>query len=476
MKILKQTKIIIYIVLFLSIIFWVYRIYPYIKLNIPFGYDPWLYKILFLDYINNLPNINFTNISHRTRIAYPPFLWFFWNILYIIWFDIDNLLSFWLGFFSMITSIFIYLNLKKYSKIIALFWIIIFSISIIEYQAFWWNYYKQIIWIIFMLTSIFLLEKKKYLLSIPIIIALFTIHRPAWVYFVISFIIYKTINYLIYRKRGYKDIFIILFAWIIATATYIPVFNEQILSLLKPLLTTADPSVKSWTFFLKEQFGIYNIFIILLSLYWLYKKIIKKDFDYITSSYIAWIIWVWFWLFFYNRFFIFFDIFIILVASYSLWELYKDKKRLFLIIFISFFIIQSSYYLNYINKNNTPLISKVEFEKINKINTIIPSNSTIMVTSKNYSPWIAWYTYKPTIAPWLFELNPWTLNKWKIWWLSDWKIKCKMLNQIKKDYDNLYLWIWERQYKENLNWWQCFKKIINWKHFALFKIEYNNEK
>lgn len=190
----KKIKYLILVIFIISIFLWLYRIYPYFFNNIPLGYDPWLYRLLFLDYSNNLPNINFSNLSDWTKSAYPPFLWFLSNILLIIWFKIDYLLSFWLWFFSVITSIFIYLNLKKYSEITAIIWIIIFLISIIEYQVFWWNYYKQIIWIIFMLVGFFLLENKKNLLSIPIIIGIFTIHRPSWVFFLITFSIYKIIN------------------------------------------------------------------------------------------------------------------------------------------------------------------------------------------------------------------------------------------------------------------------------------------
>lgn len=469
---LKKKNIIIYIILFLSILFWVYRIYPYFTLNIPFWYDPGLYRLLFLDYYNNLPNIDFVNMSGRTKLAYPPFLWIFWNILQIIWISVDDLLSFWLGFFSIITSIFLYLNLKKYSKIAWLFWIIIFFISIIEYQTFWWNYYKQIIWVIFILSSIYLLENKKHYLSLPIIIWLFTIHRPAWVYFLVVFILYKIINFSNKTNKEKKDILIVWLWWFIALLMYIPLIQEQLIDLLKPLLTITDPSEKSWTFFLKEEFWVYNFLIILPSLYGLYYKLIKKDYDYITVWYLVWIIWVWFGLFFHTRMLIFFDIFIILMSAYSFYILSKKRKKIFIILFPLFFIFQSFYYLNYVNSHNSPLIEKIEFENILKINSIIPENSAIMVTHSNYSPWIAGYTYKDTISPWLFEFNKWNLDIWKIWWLWDWKVKCVMVNKLKNKIERpLYIWIWKKQPKENLENADCFEKVILWKNFIFVKVK-----
>jgi hypothetical protein len=80
-------------------------------------------------------------------------------------------------------------------------------------------------------------------------------------------------------------------------------------------------------------------------------------------------------------------------------QLYKNNKKIFLIIFPIFFISQSIFYYNYLNSHNKTLINQKEFENIKKINKIIPKNSIIMVTHSNYSPWIAGYTYKTTIAP-----------------------------------------------------------------------------
>ena len=254
---------------------------------------------------------------------------------------------------------------------------------------------------------------------------------------------------------------------------YIPLFQEQIVGLLKPLFTTALSEWKNWTFFSKEEFWNFNIFIILASIYWFYKKLYKKDFDFITCWYLTWVIWIWLWLYFYNRFYIYFDIFIILIAWYSFWLLYKYNKKIFASVFWLFFILQSFFYYNYVNTSSYPLIDKIEFENIQKINKMIPENSILMVSNKAYSPWIAWYTNKPTIAPWLFKEDIWNFKKWSIWWTSNWKTKCDML----KDYENLntplYIWIWKLQKIENLDNWNCFEETnIKWEWFNLFKINF----
>lgn len=464
---------IIYILLFISIVLWIYRIVPYFSTNIPFWYDPWIYRFMISEYIQNLPNIQFSNLSEYTKSWLEPHLWFLSNIFHLIWYNIDYILTFWVWFFSIITSIFIYINLKNYSKVTAVIWIIIFLISIIEYQAFWWNYYKQILGIIFMLAWSYLIEKKKYVLSLPLIISLFTIHKATWLYFLITFILYKTINFFLNKSKETKDIQIIFTWWIIALTMYIPLFKEQILELLTPLFNTLLKEWNSGTFFSKEDFWKYNFFIVLPSIYWLYYKIKKKNFDIITCGYITWMIWVWFWLFFYSRFYIFFDIFIILNAAYWFWTLYKNKKNTFLILFYIFFICQSLFYYNYLSNNNTPLINTKEFENIQKINTIVPKDSMIMVTHKHYSSWLSWYTNFPVIAPWFLNYDIWGFNQWKTWWHWDWEHKCKMLEGINLKYPQkqTYLWVGSDQPPANIWNWICFNKTsIWWEWFQLYKI------
>lgn len=468
-------KKILYILFIIALLLWIYRFFPYFFVNIPFWYDPWLYRHLFLDYFNSLPFIDFSSFSQRTQQAYPPFLWFFSSILQLIWFSPDFLLSFWLWIFSVLTSFFIYLVLKKYSNYTAFFWAIIFLISIIQYQAFWFNYYKQIIWIIFMLTAIYLLNKKQNILLIPVIIALFTIHRPTWLYFLLTFIFYKLIRYFIFKEKCLKDVYSVLLAWILSLIIYFPVFKQQILSLLNPLFTTIGDTWRSWTFFLRSEFAIYNFFILIASFYGLYLKIRKKDFDYISAWYIVWVIWIWFWMFFYNRMYIFFDIFIILMAWYAFWELYQKYWKKWLYLFMLFFITQGIYYLNYLQHHNKPLIPQIELEKIKKIYKTIDKNAMIMVTHKNYSPWLFGYTSKPIIAPGLFEWNKWGLDSWKKWWYGDGKVKCKMIQDYEKIYHRpLYLWIWKYQPKSNLSWADCFTPVFVWKHYIFLKVNVNN--
>lgn len=465
-----KTKLIDYlliIILVLSIIFWLYRFYPYIYSDVPLWYDPGLYRRMFMDYFNSLPYVDFNSFTNRTRQAYPPFLGLLWNIFLLIWYNVDFLVTFMLAFFSVITSVYIYLYLKKYSIIVAIYWIIIFLISIIQYESFFLNYYKQIIWIIFLLVSLYLLENKKYILSIPIIISMFTINRPAWVFFLIMIIIYKLIHF----KSSNKIIYTVLFSWFISLLMYLPLFYELIFWLIKPLTTTFLWSWTSWTFFSTEDYLYYNFPVILISFYWLYLKVSKKDYDFTTIWYITWLLWVLFRLFFYNRFLIFFDIFIILIAAYWLWELY-NKKRIYFIIFILFFCVQSYNYINYLNVYWKPFIPKSEFDTIHNLDNVLSKDSMLMTTNKHYSPWLFWYTNLQIIGPALIEYNLWDKSDWDKWWDNDWKVKCEMINDFKIYKKDLYIWLWVDKNEEDFSGWDCFEVFYDNGENKILKVRF----
>ncbi|MDP2090611.1 MAG: hypothetical protein Q8K30_03345 [Candidatus Gracilibacteria bacterium] len=480
------------IILVLSIIFGLYRFYPYFFSDVPLGYDPGLYRRMFIDYFSSLPYVDFASFRPRTREAYPPYIGLMGNTFHIIGYNVDFLITYMLAIFGSITSIYIYLYLKKYSQTTAIIGIIIFFISIIQYESFYLNYYKQILGIIFMLVGLYLLEKKKYLLSIPIIISMFTVNRPAGVFFVIMLVFYvlydilvgifkskksillakdctfiKTDKTIVQKLCGFASLYnrnilyillTVLFSGIIALFMYLPLIDEQILSLIKPLTTTFLVSGTSGTFFSLEDFVGYNFFIIILSIYGIYVKIQKRDFDFTTIGYLVGLLWIIFRLFFYNRFLITFDIYIILIAAYGLGHLYS-KKKLFLFIFVLFFGIQSYIYIDYLNENGIPFIPKSEFELMQKLDTMLPNDSMIMVTHRHYTPRLFGYTDLPVIAPSMFEYDLWEKSDWNNWLASDGIEKCKMINDYKIYNKDIYIWLGVDQIKENLDGADCFEII-----------------
>ncbi len=461
---------IIYFIAFIAMILNIYRISPYLSSNIPLWYDPWLYRIMFVEYFNMLPHVNLNSLSEFTSRAFPPLIGFIWIIFQSININVDIFLTFWVWFLSIITGFYVYLLLKKYG---AVYWIIgltIFSISIIQYQTFWWAYSKQIIWILFMLSSLYLLEKKKIFLSVPLIIGVFTLHRPTWLYFLLSFFIYKLIRFFYYKDRYVSDGIVIFICGLVSIMIYLPFLDVQILSLFNAV-TSSFAWWQSGTFLSKEDFWKFNILVILVSIYWLYIKFKEKDFDTIFCGYVFGIIWLWFWLFFFTRMYIFIDIFIILTSAYAFGKIYENNMKHFFILFIIFFALQSSYYFWFIQYHKAPLIGEKEFEKIEVLGKILPEKSYLMITHKHYSPWVWWYSWLSVITPGLLGDTRWNKKEWLDWWSWDVNTKCDMLNSYRDIGAPIYIWNWEKESDEDLLLADCLKSVeINW--HQIYKVTY----
>ncbi len=466
----SKEKIILIGILVISLLFGFYRIYPYFFSGIPFGYDPGIYRDFMMASFGFLPNIDLGGFVPWIRATYEPGWWLLSNVLWLVWYHVDWILLRGVGILSLITSLFIYKALKKYGTYAWFLGMILFWISIIQYQTFWRCYIKQIIGILLLLSVFSLFESKKYLISIPLLLMLFVTNRPGGIFFLAVFAVLQLVSWIRKRKIEINAIWAVLCAWILALIVYIPVIHEQILSMLDPMFGSIFIPWTSGTFFATSEFLKYDILFLLLSFWGLFVKIKKKERDWITIGYLVWAWWMIFWLFFFSRIAIFWDIFIILLGAYGLASLFQTHKKIFWWIFGGFWILQSIRYLHYVRTVNFPLIDQTELEKIIQINTLIPQKSIIMTTNKKYSAFVQWRTDKNIIAPWLFDIDAWDQNTWNLWHRWDGAIKCQMME---KEYANIdmpiYLWLGKYQPVENLEHQNCFDIIENGGTYLILK-------
>jgi len=87
---------------------------------------------------------------------------------------------------------------------------LLFWISIIQYQTFWRGYLKQIIGIILMLSIFSLFDRKKYRLSLPLLIMLIVINRPGGIFFLAVFGVWQLISWVRTKTIDTKSISVIV--------------------------------------------------------------------------------------------------------------------------------------------------------------------------------------------------------------------------------------------------------------------------
>lgn len=460
MKWNKSFRLVFLWIVFVTVLIGI-RFKSYFFVPIPLWYDWGMYRDFMFASFNFLPHIRLDGFAPWIQQIYEPWLWLLTNIPLLFWYSVDRILLWWVWLLSIITSFFIYLALKKYGKYAGYIGMLLFWVSIIQYQTFWRGYLKQIIGIILMLSIFSIFDRKKYRLSLPLLIMLIVINRPGGIFFLAVFGVWQLISWVRTKTIDTKSISVIVWWLLLAFPIYYSVFHLQVMAMLPPLFSSIFIESTSWTFFSLHGFIGYDIFFLLLSLRGVALEIKKKNRDWMFVWWIVWFSRFFLWLFFYSRVAIYRDIFIILLAARGLSDLYKQRKALFLWIFRPFFILQSVWYLFYVNAMSFPLIGQVELVNIQKIGNTISSKSILMVTNKKYSAFVQGWTNNAIIAPWLFDLDKRNQVQWDDRHQWDWAKKCSMMQDYKNLQQSIYLRIGKNQPVENFVGQNCFDVIEN---------------
>lgn len=425
------------------------RIIPYFFTSVPLGYDPGLYKY----------GIEHGLVEKQTWILQggmePGFLYLMQPFTFL--FSTDHILTYIFIMFCLLLGIAIYFISKEYfNKTTSLIAVFIYALSLIQFRAFWYLYYKNIIGMTTMLFAFYFLRKheltqrKKFKWLFILFGALTgTIHRPTFYIFGLSYFIYAFVSPYATKKYNWKTLKenIISGVLILAISTlfYIGDFFQAITAAL-PWVAQGfvDPGQSPGTFinFFTYQYSIlpYFIFATLGLLFCFRKK---------PSILAIWAILnlsiVYFQFFFFNRFIIMLDLTLILFASYGFYLMIENKKKLgailaiILLLSLGIFAMKESI-------NSKPLINEQELEAITQL-SLTSNNSWVMSTSSYYSTWIQGYSERKTIAPGLFDYDNHSKIEWNTFWTTN---NLSDIKTFMKDYEKpLYIFIGQRQ-KDNL--------------------------
>ncbi len=468
MKISRRQKIFISLFLAWAIACAIYRVVPYFSSMIPLGYDPWVYRGIYLAYIKLIPFFHFSHVPYW--IMHEPLRGILSVLVSKIWISIDMFLTFWLGFFSVLWGVLVFLCTKKYGRQTAIFAMIIFRISIIQYHAFELCYFKQIIGVNLILLLIFLRNKKIYRRSISALIALVLLHRTTTLYLWATSLLRIFLQYFQTKKINRKFIIVWVVSWTAGLVLYGPLFPRLVLDFFHPLISTVGGAGEQGNFFSLQQFRRFVMFLIVPTLYAVYLKIKNKEYDLVFSGFIIGIIRTSLGLLNAKRMQIHLDVFLILMTGYALFHLFKTSKRRKSWLIYIFIFLQMVYYFWYVSQNRTPLITQWELTSITTLKTILPANALVVVTDSAISPRVVWYAEYDVIWPWLSDINTRTHAQRNQWRPANGKVKCDMFQVYKKLDRPLYM----RESKlfriEDISWGTCFKLIREDAYHKLYQI------
>ncbi len=466
----------------LIVLLWGRRFLHFFVQDVPLGYDPGMYRSYLMAFTDMIPYLDYSRLEPRMNEWFPPFLGFFSTLLEVMsWITPDWLITRWIWRQSVLLCFAMYVMMRPFWKKVAVVSALLTRISFVQYQLFRRNYIKQLWGAFFVLIVLWLLLRRKYILTVPILVSLFLVHRPAalmiW-WTVVVYVLYSMILILtgkkdlaISRNDIMKYLWIFLGSSVLSLVLYWELFQQQLLPLFWRFIWSLSLPDYSWwaqgwwTFLTIGDYLKTNGVVIVLSLVGWISLFKKRWFTLLHAWWLFWVIWVFAQLAFYKRMIWYADLFFIALASSWLVFLRNSWSRTLLswkitkILLWSMVLIHCGIFWYRVERTRRPIMQADEFAFFKTLPQILPEDALVMSTFSTYSWWLKWRSERPTLAPWLF--NDDKRNKQE--WIDNrreatWEEKCSAIRDSYWEiWGDLYIWQWSKQPPTDFSSASCLK-------------------
>ena len=450
------------------IIILVSRTVPFLFFEAPLGYDTGLYRKTIEIYQSSLPYLP----SGVDQIG----IFLITDLLGLFGFSIDQILFGFHILADLFLGIGIYILVKKFFNLnAAIYSFFLFAVSVTQFQAYWFMFYKNILALFLMLVSFWLLKKKSWLV-IPVAGFMGGVHSMTFFLFVLIFIAHFVFNR--HKKycfiSGISILFVALSLYIYNFSGILNLFPE-----VNPSKLFQPEVIYGGRFFDFSAYLHLSVFYFPFAVLGFIYLIKKREFDYLFFWFLINFLIVYLGFFFHNRFIVFLDIIAIILAGAAIDKILNrislniypaenscrktgitnDKiivramartaniipfNGVYNKIAVLILIFGMIYFLMGNVLSTKPLISKGELNEIKSLDTVTEENAFVMSTISHYSPWIYGYSGRKTIAPGLFQYDTkWSREEWDIFWATDdLEIRHNLLDRYEKP---LYIFVGDWQ-------------------------------
>ncbi len=404
----KNIKISKYWLILAFVLIFLFRIMPYIHNSIPLGYDPGIYN-----YIMQNSSVNDKWVIQ----GFEPGLFMITDFIKLFGISANSILTYGLIFFELLLGIAVYFTAKKFfNRNVGIIATILYAVSATQFMAFGYNYYKQIVGMILLLVSFYLVKLKDekpskliYVLIVASASFLGAVHRPTFLIFGLTFLAYTIYDSFKEKRINFENIVLGILILASTLLFYIDRIKEAIIFFIVPVLTA---SMGSGTFFNFTTYQLLSLAYLPFALFGIFFLAKKRNFNLLFFYFVINGIIVLFKIIFFERYIISLDIVMVIMAAYGLYLLLQNKK---LGLIVTVLLIASSCYLVFLEANNSkPLVDNEELSIIKSLNSTEP-NAFIMSTDGYYSTWLL-YSQRRVIAPGMFDYDNWTREEWDLFW------------------------------------------------------------
>lgn len=357
------------------------------------GYDSGLYKFFFEENQKSLQtNGEFSQITFFDKM-YPLGSSIFGVILLKSFLTSEVVVNFSMIFLEILLLFMMFVTLRLYfNETIASISCLLCSISLTQFQVFWYVYYKNIFGLFLIFLSLYFLKKNKHSLMILSGGLLAGIHRPSFflfglVYF-LEFLQYRT------KKLFISGSLIILLAF----SFYSKNFEHMVLRVIDDSIMSLTQYVSSGSFISFETFLMQISYLLPFFLFGFIWSIIYKKYNVFFYWLVISFTIVLIEFYFYNRMIIFLNIIVIIYSSIGISFILKNLHKISSVLLLSLIVFLGVFSTLVFMFSIQPLLTQEEFETISQISTITPQNSSVIYIDSYYAPWLIGWSQREILG------------------------------------------------------------------------------
>ena len=382
---------------------------------VPQGYDPGFYKYTMDLYASALPQIPEADLANWIKEMYPQGLFVLSGISHItIGTDTLEFMGYLfplLGAFLVFPVFLVTRNL--FGQRAGLLAAVLYAVSYTQFNVFNMFYFKNVLGLMFLLFSIYALEKGRYGLMAVMFAALGIFHRPEFLLFALILIPY----FILHRRR--EIIFAVLGTAVLILPFWLPRLeaNWEVLSNAVGTAITnfqTGEALGGGTFFDFATYRLVSLAYLPFALIGALYLVVKRNWNSVLFYFAISLIIIIFQIFFFKRFIIPLDIACVILAAvgieHTLLRRSKLPQAIAVMIVVLLIVVGSIPTING-SRNATSLLSEQQFEIVEWMAENTEEDAYILATSYD-APWVLGWSERRVIAPGLFEWNVHGKEEW----------------------------------------------------------------
>ena len=407
---------------------------PLFLYELPLGYDPGIYRYLFLKYADSIRHFSLPELLPWAS-EHPPGLFVLAAPFLIAGLPVDVLIGFvWNLIPVLLLCVLSIIISKREGRAVGVCVLLIGLLSQAYYDGFFAMYMKAYVSLLFTILTYYLAEKRSMWFVLTALTAVM-VHQQTGLVLTLSLGLWWILS----MRKNWSDkkfrvlTYILGVAAIVAILWYIPQWERAIWSPLKSIFLLRGDKAPSGAFPDAAFYVRTMAVVLLLGIFGLAKSFTKERGSLWQLSVLVCAVFIMFRLVFYKRFFLQLDFFLIPFAASALVWIWKNvstywARGLLLLIIITQAIVGFQ-----VVKLRTPGLSQKELSHIVALPSVIEKNATVIALENTSGVWLrGWLSNHSVGAPGLFDNPGWSYKQWETFIDGSDKERKRMLRKLQR--------------------------------------------